>query len=74
MATAWCCGRWRAIRCSGTAAEWPGYRAMMIGDLDEGVGVVVLMNGPGNARRLGEYVLRALIALRRGHGRHRRSR
>jgi CubicO group peptidase (beta-lactamase class C family) len=44
----------------------PGYRAMMIGDLDEGVGVVVLMNGPGNARRLGEYALRALIALRRG--------
>ena len=45
----------------------PGFRAMLAGDLDEGLGVVVLMNGPGNPRRLGEYALRALIAARRGH-------
>ncbi len=44
----------------------PGFRAMMIGDLDERVGVVLLMNGPGEPRRLGEYALRALIAARRG--------
>lgn len=44
----------------------PGFRAMVAGDLDEGLGVVVLMNGPGNPRRLGEYALRALIAARRG--------
>jgi hypothetical protein len=44
----------------------PGFRAMMIGDLDERVGLVALMNGPGEPRRLGEYALRALIAARRG--------
>lgn len=44
----------------------PGFRAMMAGDLDEGLGVIVLMNGPGNPRRLGEYALRALIKARRG--------
>jgi CubicO group peptidase (beta-lactamase class C family) len=44
----------------------PGFRSIMIGDLDERVGIVVLMNGPGEPRRLGEYALRALIAARRG--------
>ncbi len=44
----------------------PGYRAMMLGDLDEGLGVVVLMNGPGNPRKVAEYALHALIASRRG--------
>ncbi|MBK7716690.1 MAG: beta-lactamase family protein [Gemmatimonadetes bacterium] len=44
----------------------PGFRAMLIGDLDERVGVVLLMNGPGAPRALGEYALRALIAARRG--------
>jgi CubicO group peptidase (beta-lactamase class C family) len=44
----------------------PGFRTMMLGDLDEGLGVVVLMNGPGNPRRLAEYALRTLIAARRG--------
>lgn len=43
----------------------PGFRTMMLGDLDEGLGVVVLMNGPGNPRRLAEYSLRVLIAARR---------
>lgn len=44
----------------------PGFRSMLIGDLDERVGVVVLLNGPGEPRLLGEYALRALIAGRRG--------
>jgi CubicO group peptidase (beta-lactamase class C family) len=44
----------------------PGFRSIMIGDLDERVGIVVLMNGPGEPRRLGEYALRTLIAARRG--------
>ncbi len=44
----------------------PGYRAMLIGDLDERLGVVLLMNGPGAPRELGEYALRSLIATRRG--------
>jgi CubicO group peptidase (beta-lactamase class C family) len=44
----------------------PGFRSVMIGDLNERVGIVVLMNGPGEPRRLGEYALRTLIAARRG--------
>ena len=44
----------------------PGYRAMIIGDQDEGLGVVVMMNGPGNPRRVAEYALGALIRARRG--------
>ena len=43
-----------------------GFRAMLLGDADERLGVVILMNGPGNPRRLAEYALRALIAVRRG--------
>jgi D-alanyl-D-alanine carboxypeptidase len=44
----------------------PGFRAMLLGDADERLGVVILMNGPGNPRRLAEYALRSLIAVRRG--------
>jgi len=43
-----------------------GFRAMLLGDADERLGVVILMNGPGNPRRLAEYALRSLIAVRRG--------
>lgn len=55
----------------GDPAFWhsggmPGFRSMMIGDLDERLGVIVLLNGPGEPRLLGEYALRALIAARRG--------
>lgn len=42
----------------------PGFRAMLLGDLDERLGVVVLMNGPGNPRRLAEYALSTLLAAR----------
>ncbi|HSB55263.1 MAG TPA: serine hydrolase domain-containing protein, partial [Gemmatimonadales bacterium] len=42
-----------------------GFRSMLLGDADERVGVVVLMNGPGNPRRLAEYALDVLIAKRR---------
>lgn len=44
----------------------PGYRTMIIGDQDEGLGVVVMMNGPGNPRRVAEYALEALVRARRG--------
>ncbi len=44
----------------------PGFRAMMLGDLDEQLGVVVLMNGPGGARPLAEFAWRTLLAARRG--------
>lgn len=44
----------------------PGYRAMIIGDQDEGLGVVVMLNGPGNPRRVAEYALEALVRARRG--------
>lgn len=43
-----------------------GFRGMLLGDADEQLGVVVLMNGPGNPRRLAEYALDVLIAVRRG--------
>jgi CubicO group peptidase (beta-lactamase class C family) len=44
----------------------PGFGAMLLGDIDEGLGVVVLMNGPGNPRRLAEYAIDVLVASRRG--------
>jgi CubicO group peptidase (beta-lactamase class C family) len=43
----------------------PGFRSILMGDLDERVGIVVMMNGPGNPRRLAEYALRVLIEARR---------
>ncbi len=43
----------------------PGYRSMLLGDQDEGLGVVVMMNGPGNPRRIAEYALDALVRARR---------
>jgi CubicO group peptidase (beta-lactamase class C family) len=45
----------------------PGFGAVMLGDMDAGIGVVILVNGPGNPRRLAEYAIDALIAARRGH-------
>ncbi len=44
----------------------PGFGAMMLGDMDAGIGVVVLMNGPGNPRRLTEYAIDVLVASRGG--------
>lgn len=44
----------------------PGFGAMMIGDLDAGIGVVILVNGPGNPHRLAQYAIDALLAARRG--------
>jgi hypothetical protein len=43
-----------------------GFQAVLLGDADERLGVVILMNGPGNPRRLAEYALDVLIATRRG--------
>lgn len=43
-----------------------GFQAILLGDADERLGVVVLMNGPGVPRRLAEYALDVLIATRRG--------
>lgn len=44
----------------------PGFRAMMLADVDAGIGVAVLMNGPGNPRRVAEYALRAYRAALEG--------
>jgi CubicO group peptidase (beta-lactamase class C family) len=44
----------------------PGFRAMMLADVDAGLGVAVLMNGPGNPRRVAEYALRAYRAALEG--------
>lgn len=43
----------------------PGFRSIIMGDLDERVGIVIMMNGPGNPRRLADYALRVLIEARR---------
>lgn len=56
---------------SGDPVAWhsggmPGFRSIIMGDLDERVGIALLMNGPGNPRRLAEYALRVLIEARRG--------
>lgn len=42
-----------------------GFQAILLGDAAERLGVVVLMNGPGDPRRLAEYALDVLIATRR---------
>lgn len=39
-----------------------GYASMMLGDLDAGMGVVVLVNGPGNPRKVAEYALKTVRA------------
>jgi hypothetical protein len=44
----------------------PGFVAAMQGDLDHGLGVVVLMNGPGAPNRLARHALRLLGAARQG--------
>ncbi len=43
-----------------------GFQAVLLGDADERVGVVLLLNGPGVPRRLAQYALDVLIATRRG--------
>lgn len=55
---------------SGNPVVWhsggmPGFRTMIMGDLDERVGIVILMNGPGNPRRIAEYGLKVLVEARR---------
>lgn len=55
---------------SGDPIVWhsggmPGFRSIIMGDLDERLGVAILMNGPGNPRRLADYALRVLIEARR---------
>ena len=37
-----------------------GYHAMILGDLDDGVGIVLLLNGPGRKERVAEYGLRLM--------------
>lgn len=39
-----------------------GYASILMGDLDDGLGVVVLVNGPGNSGRVAEFALKALRA------------
>lgn len=43
----------------------PGFGAMLLGDMNEGVGIVILINGPGSVRRLAEYALDVLVSARR---------
>ena len=39
-----------------------GYQAMLVGDLDAGLGAVVFINGPGNSGRVAEFALKVLRA------------
>ncbi|MFQ5696267.1 MAG: serine hydrolase domain-containing protein, partial [Terriglobia bacterium] len=39
-----------------------GYSAMLLGDLDEGLGAVVFLNGPGNGERVAEFALKVMRA------------
>ena len=39
-----------------------GYTSRMVGDLDDGLGVVVFVNGPGNPNRVAEFALKAVRA------------
>lgn len=48
------------------AGEMIGYHAMLIGDLDDGLGVVVLINGTESGMDEADYILRLLQATRRG--------
>ena len=50
----------------GHSGGMPGFRSMMLGDLDEGLGAVVLMNGPGTPLRVAEFAVRSLRAVQRG--------
>jgi CubicO group peptidase (beta-lactamase class C family) len=43
-----------------------GYTADIIADLDAGLGVVVLTNGPGNPEKLSLYAMRLLLASEKG--------
>jgi CubicO group peptidase (beta-lactamase class C family) len=43
-----------------------GFRSHLLLDPGRGLGVVVLLNGPGNARRVAEFALRTAIAAARG--------
>jgi CubicO group peptidase (beta-lactamase class C family) len=43
-----------------------GFSSMLLGDLDEGVGTVVFVNGPGEPRTVAEYALSVVRAVRRG--------
>lgn len=43
-----------------------GYASMLLGDLDEGLGAVVFVNGPGDPGRVAQFALAAVRAALRG--------
>ncbi len=45
-----------------------GYYSMILGDLDEGLGVAVQINGPGDRKPIARYALAAVRAAIRGEG------
>ncbi len=52
--------------CIGHSGGMIGYCALMMGDVEEGVGVIVLINGPGETLEIAQYALRVLRAALRG--------
>jgi D-alanyl-D-alanine carboxypeptidase len=50
----------------GHSGGMVGYTADLLADLDAGLGVVVLTNGPGDPEKISQYVLRLLRAIQDG--------
>ncbi len=53
-------------RCVGHGGGMVGYNSDILGDLDDGLGVVVLANGPGVVPGTAPFILRCLRAARHG--------
>lgn len=51
-----------AHRIIGHSGGMVGYSSMILGDLTDGLGVVVFVNGPGNPSRVAEFALKTLGA------------
>lgn len=50
----------------GHSGGMVGYSSMLLGDLEDGVGVVVFVNGPGEPEEVATYALRLLTATAHG--------
>ena len=50
----------------GHGGDMPGHQSMMLGDTNTGIGVVVLINGPGYPWDIAEYILSVFRALHNG--------
>jgi CubicO group peptidase (beta-lactamase class C family) len=56
--------RWEGHQVIGHGGGMLGYSTHILADMDEGIGVVTFVNGPGDTDELGRFILRALRAAR----------